>query len=350
VTAALLGLGLVMVWSASSALAQENYGSAHYFLVKQVLWATLGLTGMAVAMRTDYRKLRDPRFVYGAVIFTTLLLVLVLFMRPVNEAHRWIRIGSLSFQPAELAKLVVILFLAYHLERKAERVNEFLPSLFPALLLLVWLAFLVYIQPDLGSAATIVALGGSMLFISGVRLRYFAALAIPGAYLLYRAVVVAAYRRDRIEAFLNPWSDARGAGYQLIQSLIAVGTGGVTGVGLMEGRQKLFYLPYPFSDFIFAVVGEELGLLGAAAVVGAFVLLLWRGVRAAWKAPDRFGTLLATGLTLAVVLPAFVNVSVVLGLLPTKGIPLPFISAGGSSLFLTLVAVGVILNVSQHGD
>lgn len=339
-----------MVWSASSALAQENHGSAHYFLVKQVLWAALGLTGMAVAMRTDYRKLRDPRFVYGAVILTTLLLVLVLFLRPVNEAHRWIRIGSLSFQPAELAKLVVILFLAYHLERKAERVNEFLPSLFPALLLLGWLAFLVYIQPDLGTAATIVALGGVMLFIGGVRLRYFALLAIPGAYLLYRAVIVAAYRRDRIEAFLNPWSDARGAGYQLIQSLIAVGTGGVTGVGLMEGRQKLFYLPYPFSDFIFAVVGEELGLLGAAAVVAGFVLLLWRGVRAAWKAPDRFGTLLAAGLTLAIVLQAFVNVSVVLGLLPTKGIPLPFISAGGSSLLLTLVTVGVILNVSQHGD
>lgn len=339
-----------MVWSASSALAQENHGSAHYFLVKQVLWAALGLTGMAVAMRTDYRKLRDPRFVYGAVILTTLLLVLVLFLRPVNEAHRWIRIGSLSFQPAELAKLVVILFLAYHLERKAERVNEFLPSLFPALLLLGWLAFLVYIQPDLGTAATIVALGGVMLFIGGVRLRYFALLAIPGAYLLYRAVIVAAYRRDRIEAFLNPWSDARGAGYQLIQSLIAVGTGGVTGVGLMEGRQKLFYLPYPFSDFIFAVVGEELGLLGAAAVVAGFVLLLWRGVRAAWKAPDRFGTLLAAGLTLAIVLQAFVNVSVVLGLLPTKGIPLPFISAGGSSLLLTLATVGVILNVSQHGD
>jgi cell division protein FtsW len=350
VTAALLGLGLVLVWSASSAHAQENYGSPHYFVIKQVLWAALGLTGMAVAMRTDYRKLRDPIFVYGAVILTTLLLVLVLFLHPVNDVHRWIRLGSLSFQPAELAKLVVILFFAYHLERKADRVNDFLSSLFPALLLLGWLAFLVYIQPDLGTAATIVALGGVMLFIGGVQLRYFAALAIPGAYLLYRAVIVAAYRRDRIEAFLNPWSDAKGAGYQLIQSLIAVGTGGVSGVGLMEGRQKLFYLPYPFSDFIFAVAGEELGLLGATAIVGAFVLLLWRGVRAAWKAPDRFGTLLATGLTLAIVMQAFVNISVVLGLLPTKGIPLPFISAGGSSLFLTLVAVGVILNISQHGD
>jgi cell division protein FtsW len=349
-TAALLGLGLVMVWSASSALAQENYGNAYHFLIKQVLWSLLGLIGMAAMMRTDYRKLRDPRFVYGAVIFTTCLLVLVLFMRPVNEAHRWIRVGALSFQPAELAKVTVILFLAYHLERKADRVNEFLPSLFPALLLLGWFAFLIYIQPDLGTAATIVAVGGIMLFVSGVRLRYFAALAIPGALLLYRAVMVAAYRRDRIEAFLNPWSDAKGAGYQIIQSMIAVGTGGVTGVGLMEGHQKLFYLPYPYSDFIFAVVSEELGMLGAAAVVGAFVLFLWRGIRAAWKAPDGFGTMLATGLTLMIVLQALVNVSVVLGLLPTKGIPLPFISAGGSSLFVTLVAVGVILNVSQHGD
>lgn len=350
VTAALLGLGLVMVWSASSALAQENHGSAHYFLGRQMLWSILGLAAMAAAMRTDYRRLRDPRFVYGAVIATTLLLVAVLFMKPVNETHRWIRIGALSFQPAELAKLVVVLFLAYHLERRAARVNEFLPSLFPALLLLGWFAFLIYIQPDLGTAAIIVAVGGVMLFIAGVRLRYFAALALPGAYLLYKAVMVAAYRRDRIEAFLNPWSDARGAGYQLIQSLIAVGTGGVTGVGLMEGRQKLFYLPYPYSDFIFAVIGEELGLLGAVAVVAGFVLLLWRGVRAAWKAPDRFGTLLAMGLTLAIVLQALVNVSVVLGLLPTKGIPLPFVSAGGTSLLLTLLAVGVVLNVSQHGD
>jgi cell division protein FtsW len=256
----------------------------------------------------------------------------------------------LSFQPAEMAKLVVILFLAYHLERKASRVNEFLPSVFPALLLLGWFSFLIYIQPDLGTAATICGVGALMLFIAGVRLRYFAAIAIPGAFLLYHAIMGAAYRRDRIEAFLNPGSDARGTGYQIIQSLIAVGTGGVNGVGLMEGRQKLFYLPYPYSDFIFAVIGEELGLLGALAVVSAFIFFLWRGVRAAWKAPDRFGTLLAIGLTLEITLQALVNISVVLGLLPTKGIPLPFLSAGGSSLFITLVAVGVVLNISQHGD
>jgi len=244
----------------------------------------------------------------------------------------------------------VVLFLAYHLERRGDRINDFLPSLFPALLLLGWFAFLIFIQPDLGSAATVILIGCVMLFLAGVRLRYFAALTVLGLPVLYQAIMMAAYRRDRIEAYLNPWSDARGSGYQIIQSLIAVGTGGLSGVGLMEGRQKLFYLPYPYSDFIYAVIGEELGMLGAGAVVLGYVLLLWRGVRAAWKAPDAFGTYLAAGLTLSIVLQALINVSVVLGLLPTKGIPLPFISAGGSSLLFTLVSVGLLLNITQHAD
>jgi cell division protein FtsW len=350
VSVALMGLGLVIVWSASSALAREAHGNAYHFLVRQVVWAALGLVGMAALMRLDYRKLRQPAVVYAMVVGTTLLLIVVLFLRPVNDTHRWIRLGALSFQPSELAKLSIILFLAYHLERRGERVNEFLPSLFPAFLLLGWFAFLIFIQPDLGTAATLALIGSVMLFVAGVRLRYFAALAIPGLAVLYQAVMVAAYRRDRIEAFLNPYSDPRGSGYQIIQSLIAVGTGGVTGSGLMEGRQKLFYLPYPYSDFIFAVVGEELGLIGAAAVVAGFVLFLWRGIRAAWRAPDDFGMYLAAGLTLAIVLQAFINLSVVLGLVPAKGIPLPFISAGGTSLVLTLLSLGVVLNVSQHAD
>jgi cell division protein FtsW len=349
-TAALLGFGLVMVWSASSALAQERHGSAYHFLLKQGFWAVIGLAVMVAALRVDYRRLRHPAVVYSVVALATLLLILVLFLKPVNEVHRWIRLGGLSFQPAELAKLATILFLAYHIERRGARVNEFLPALFPALLLLGWFAFLIYIQPDLGTAATLVLTACVMLFLAGVRVRYFAALAVPAAALLYQAVMTAAYRRDRIEAFFNPWSDARGAGYQIIQSLIAVGTGGLTGVGLMEGRQKLFYLPYPYSDFIFAVIGEELGMFGALGVVLAFVVLLWRGLRAAWNAPDEFGRFLAAGLTLSIVIQAFINVSVVLGLLPTKGIPLPFISAGGSSLVFSLLGVGLVLNVSQHAD
>jgi len=350
VTAALLGFGLVMVWSASTALAQERHGTAFYFLVKQAIWTAVGLVVMSLALRIDYRRLRSPRFVYGVVIATTLLLILVLFLRPVNETHRWIRFGPLSFQPAELAKLAVILYLAYHLERRGERVNNFLTSVLPVLLLVGWFAFLVFVQPDLGSAAILVLTAGVMMFLAGVNLRYFAGLAIPSGILLYMAVTGAQYRWARILAFFNPWSDARGTGYQIIQSMIAVGTGGITGVGFMEGRQKLFYLPYPYSDFVYAVIGEELGLLGALAVVAAFVLFLWRGLRAAFKAPDHFGMFLAAGLTLAIVLQAFINVSVVLGLVPTKGIPLPFISAGGSSLLLTLLSVGLILNVSQHAD
>src|SRR5262245_2140442 len=350
VTVALLGMGLVLVWSASSVLAEEVHGNAYHFLVRQVVWAAVGLAVMVAAMRFDYRKLRRPGLVYLAVGTATLLLILVLFVRPVNDVHRWLRLGALSFQPAELAKLAMVLFLAYHLERRGERINDFLPSLFPALLLLGWFAFLIFIQPDLGTAATLVMIGCVMLFLAGVRLRYFAALSLPAALLLYHAVTGAAYRRDRIEAFLNPYSDPRGSGYQVIQSLIAVGTGGVSGLGLMEGRQKLFYLPYPYSDFIYAVIGEELGLLGAGAVLLGFVLLLWRGVRAAWKAPDPFGTYLAAGLTLAIVLQAFINMSVVLGLLPAKGIPLPLISAGGTSLVLTLLALGLVMNVSQHAD
>ena len=350
VSVALMGLGLVIVWSASSALAREHHGNAYHFLVRQVVWAALGLVGMATVMRLDYRKLRQPAVVYAMVVGTTLLLIVVLFMSPVNDTHRWIRLGALSLQPSELAKPAIILFLAYHLERRGDRVNEFLPSLFPAFLLLGWFAFLIFIQPDLGTAATLALIGCVMLFLAGVRVRYFAALAIPALAVLYQAVMVAAYRRDRIEAFLNPYSDPRGSGYHMIQSLIAVGTGGVTGAGLMEGRQKLFYLPYPYSDFIYAVIGEELGFIGAAAVVAGFVLFLWRGLRAAWRAPDDFGMYLAAGLTLAIVLQAFINLSVVLGLVPAKGIPLPFISAGGTSLVLSLLSLGVILNVSQHAD
>src|SRR5712691_12528882 len=297
VTVALLGGGLVMVWSASSGLAQERYGNAYYFLIRQVVWACLGLVSMVTAMRVDYRKLRHPAVVYGTVLATLLLLIATLFLPAVNDTHRWIRLGQLSLQPAEIAKLATILFLAYHLERRGEEVNEFLPSLFPVLLLLGWFAFLIFIQPDLGSAATVILIGCVMLFLAGVRVRYFATLAVLGLPVLYQAIMMAAYRRDRIEAYLNPWSDARGSGYQIIQSLIAVGTGGLTGVGLMEGKQKLFYLPEPHTDFIFAVIGEELGLIGSLSLIVLFGIFLWRGIRLSLHAPEPFGQFLGVGLT-----------------------------------------------------
>ena len=349
VTVALLGFGLLMVWSSSSALAQERYGSPYYFLVKQAVWGVIGLAAMVAALRLDYRVLRRPGVVYSVVAVATLCLIIVLFLEPVNDTHRWIRMGALSFQPAELARLGIVLFLAYHIERRSDRVNEF-QTLFPALLLLGWFGFLIFIQPDLGTAFTLVLTGGVMLYIAGVRFRYFALLALPAAAVLYQAIMTVAWRRGRILSFLDPWSDRQGAGYQIIQSLIAVGSGGVTGVGLMEGTQKLFYLPYPYSDFIYAVIGEEMGMIGALAVLLAFVVLLWRGMRTAWSAPDDFGRFLAAGLTLSIVLQAFINISVTLGLMPTKGIPLPFISAGGSSLLFALVGVGLIANVSQYAD
>ena len=350
VVAALLGLGLVMVWSASSALAAESHGNPYYFLVKQLLWACLGLAAMLLVMRVDYRQLRQPSLVYGTLLVTSLLLIVVLFLAPVNETRRWIRLGPLSFQPAELAKYALVLYLAYHLERRGERLRELWTSLFPPFLVLGWFAFLIYIQPDLGSAATLALITGVMLFLAGLQLRWFAALGLLAVPVLYQAIMAAGYRRGRLLAFFDPWADPLGTGYQIIQSLTAVGLGGLTGVGIMEGRQKLFYLPYPYSDFVFAVIGEELGMAGALAVAAGFLLFLWRGLRAAWKAPDRFGLYLAAGVTLTIVLQAFINMSVVLGLLPTKGIPLPFISAGGSSLLVTLTGVGLVLNVSQHAD
>jgi cell division protein FtsW len=349
VTVALLGFGLVMVWSASSVLAQERHGSPYYFLVKQAAWGVIGLAGMVAALRIDYRVLRRPAVVYSLVFVATSFLIVVLFLPAVNETHRWIRAGGLSFQPAELAKLAIVVFLAYHIERRSLRINEFV-TLLPALLLLGWFGFLVFIQPDLGTAFTLVLTGAVMLYVAGVRFRYFAALAFPAMAVLYQAIMSVGWRRGRILTFLDPWSDPRGAGYQIVQSLIAVGTGGFAGVGLMEGRQKLFYLPYPYSDFIFAVIGEELGMIGAFAVVLAFVVLLWRGLRASWGAPDDFGRFLAAGLTLSIVLQALINVSVTLGLMPTTGIPLPFISAGGSSLLFALIGIGLVANVSQHAD
>jgi cell division protein FtsW len=347
---ALLGFGQVMVWSASSALAQEKYGNPYHLFVRQLVYAVIGLIVLFVTMRLDYRKLNRPEVVYSVALAATVLLVIVLFLPAVNDARRWIRLAGASFQPSELAKLSAVLFLAYHIDRKGDRINDLSLSVFPAFAFLGWLAYLIYIEPDLGTAATVVVIGGVMLFLAGLKLRYFAVFGAVGVAWLCQAILFMPFRRERILSYLNPFADARGTGYQVIQSLIAVGTGGVTGVGLMEGRQKLFYLPYPSSDFIYAVIAEELGMIGALGVVVAFLLLLWRGTRTALHAPDRFGMFLAQGLTCAIVIQALVNVSVVLGLLPTKGIPLPFVSAGGTSLVLVLAAMGLILSVSQHGD
>jgi cell division protein FtsW len=305
---------------------------------------------MFVAIRVDYRRLKHPAFVFPLVGFTTLLLISVFFLDRTHGTHRWFHLGPISFQPSELAKPALIFFLAWFLENKTNAMDDWRNTLLPAVApTLVFLGLIVF-QPDLGTALACAGITACMLFVAGIRLRYFGYAFAAAIVPLYFLIFHVAYRKDRILAFLNPYSDPQGRGFHMIQSLIAVSTGGVTGLGLMEGKQKLFYLPEPHTDFIFAVTAEELGLLGALTVIVLFAIFLWRGTRVALRTQDNFGRFLAVGITSMIVLQAFINISVVLGLMPTKGIPLPFVSYGGSSLFVTLACVGVLLNITKQSE
>jgi len=350
VVAILVFVGLVMVFSASAVMAKERYGSAYEFLVKQLIWAVAGLAAMIVAMKVDYKRLKHPAVVFSLLGGTTLLLISVFFLDRTHGTHRWFRIGPVSFQPSELAKPALILFLAWFLENKTRFMDDWRNTLLPAVAPTAIFLGLIVFQPDLGTALACAGITACILFVAGVRLRYFGYAFLASLLPLYLLIFHVAYRKDRILAFLNPWSDPQGRGFHMIQSLIAVSTGGVTGLGLMEGKQKLFYLPEPHTDFIFAVTAEELGLLGAMTVVALFAIFLWRGVRVSLSTHDNFGRFLAVGITSMIVLQAFINISVVLGLMPTKGIPLPFVSYGGSSLFVTLACVGVLLNITKQAE
>ena len=350
VTLILVFLGLVMVFSASAVMAKERYGSGYFFLLRQVGWAAGGIVAMIVAMKIDYRRYKHPGVVFSLLGVTTLMLISVFFLDRAHNTHRWIHFSGFSFQPSEVAKVAVILFLAFFLENRINSMNDVRNTLLPAVLPTVMFLGLIVLQPDLGTAIACAAITACILFVAGLDLRYlgygFAASLVP----LYFLVARVAWRWGRITAFLNPYSDPQGKGFHIIQSLIAVSTGGVTGLGFMEGKQKLFYLPEPHTDFIFAVTAEELGLLGSLVVLLLFGIFLWRGVRTAVRTQDVFGRLLAVGITSMVVVQAFINMSVVLGLMPTKGIPLPFVSYGGSSLFVTLACVGVLLNITKQTD
>ncbi|HXZ12600.1 MAG TPA: putative lipid II flippase FtsW [Candidatus Sulfotelmatobacter sp.] len=354
---ATLGLclvGAVMVFSASAITAGQLTGNGYIFLLRQLLWMALGITGMFGLMNLDYRNLRQPRVIFPGLAVTLVLLVAVIFFDRTHQTHRWIRVGPMNLQPSEIAKLVAILYLAWFLEiRLAPRgagVDDFRRTLLPALGTVTAIASLILIEPDLGTACMVLLIAFVMLFVSGLSLRYIAGMALAAIPAVAILIFTAPYRLERAKAFFSPGSDPQGHGFQLLQSLIAVGSGGFTGVGLMESRQKLFYLPEAHTDFIFAVIAEELGFIGAAIVLGLFALYGWRGFIAAMKAPDRFGRLLGVGITTMVVGQALVNLSVVLGMMPTKGIPLPFISYGGSSLLGMLLATGVLLNISQHAE
>lgn len=350
VTLALVGFGVAMVFSSSAIVAKEKFGDPNYFAFKQLISATLGLAVMFIIMKLDYHVYRHPAIVFSALAVAVTLLVLVFFLGTVANTHRWIQLPGFSVQPSELAKLPLIFFLAYFLEKRKGKVNDFAFTLAPIAVIVAILAGLIVLGRDLGTPVSLLAISGVLLFVAGLDLRWIAVsfiFAVPALYLLVSRVN---YRRQRILAFLNPWEDPLGSGFQIIQSLISVASGGIAGLGFMEGKQKLFYLPEAHTDFIFAVVGEEMGMIGTCAVLVLFSVFMWRGLRASMRAPDLFGFYLALGITMMVCVQAFINMSVVLGLLPTKGMPLPFLSYGGSSFVVMLAAVGILLNVSQQSS
>ena len=357
VTLALCLLGAVMIFSASAVTAEHQYGRPYIFLVRQAAWLILGIFGMFALMRTDYRRLREPAVVCTAVCVVLLMLVGTFFLDKSHATHRWIKFGFVGFQPSELAKLAVILYLAWFLDLKRRNAaamefskDDFLQTILPAVGPILLFVLLIVLQPDLGTSVDIVLVATAILFVAGLSWKWLVvggAAALPVLYLLISHV---SYRQARLMAFLNPDADPLGSGFQLLQSLIAVGSGGFTGVGLMESKQKLFYLPEAHTDFIYAVICEELGFIGAILVITLFGIYAWRGLHAAFTAPDGFGRLLALGITAMVLSQALINFVVVLGMVPTKGIPLPFVSYGGSSLLVMLLATGVLLNISQQAE
>ena len=355
VTLVLCLMGAVMIFSASAITAQQMYGHSYIFVARQAAWLVMGLLGMFALMKLDYHRLREPAVVYTVLCLVVVMLVGTFFLDKSHATHRWIKLGPLNLQPSEMAKLAIILYLAWFLDlrRRREtslefRKQDFLQTILPAVAPILVCVVLIVAQPDLGTSVDVVLIMAAILFVAGLSWKWLAVGAAAGLPALLLLIMNASYRQARLMAFLHPDSDPQGAGFQLLQSLIAVGSGGFTGVGLMESKQKLFYLPEAHTDFIFAVICEELGFLGATIVIALFAMYAWRGLRAAFNAPDGFGRMVALGVTAMVLFQALINFAVVLGMMPTKGIPLPFVSYGGSSLLVMLLATGVLLNISQQ--
>jgi len=350
-TLVLIVVGLVMVFSASAVVAQERYHSPYTFVGKQTIWAVLGVLMLLALMHVDYKVYKSPRFIYPALCVTTLLLVLVFFFPASHATYRWIRFGGFfTFQPSELAKLVTVLFLAWFLHTRLDAINDWRRTLLRAVSVPLVFMVLVLREPDLGTALVLFGVTVMMLFLAGIDWKYLAGLVAVALPCVGALLYFVPWRWHRILVFLNPDADPQGAGFHINQSLIAVGAGGVAGRGYMEGVQKLFFLPEAHTDFIFANIAEELGFVGSICIVLLFVVLGIRGLRAAFRSQDSFGRLVAFGITTAILLQAFFNISVVLALVPTKGIPLPLISSGGTSLFCTLASIGILLNITRKVD
>jgi len=343
--------GLVMVYSASNMLKPQAGGQPGLFLAKQILLTVLGVAAMAATMRVNYHAYRLPAVLWTILGVALLSLAVVLLFGPrINGARRWFQIAGVGIQPSEFAKLAMIMYAAAVLDRRMDRIADLRYSLGPIAVVLAVVLGLIYFEPDMGNSVVLLAVISVMVFAAGIPWKVTAWLGGALVPLVGLVAVLQRYRIRRFLVFLNPESDPQGDGFQLIQSLIAVGTGGITGRGLGESIQKMLYLPYPQSDFVYAVTAEELGLVGVTLMLLGFVLVAWRGLRVVFRAPDAYGSLLALGVTTMIAVQAFVHISVVLGLVPTKGIPLPLVSAGGSSLIVTLAAVGVLLNISQQAS
>lgn len=350
-TLLLVSVGLAMVFSASAVVSEARYHSPYIDVARQAGWALAGVLCMIVLMRIDYSHYNSPRFIFPAISITTILLVMVFFFRNSHNTHRWIRFGGFfTFQPSEIAKPVLILFLAWFLHTRLDKMQDWRETLLRAIVIPILFILLIVKQPDLGTALVLAGVTAMILVLAGMEWKWLvagiAAALPPLAVLLFWV----SWRRQRMLVFLHPDSDPQGAGFHINQSLIAVGTGGFTGRGFMEGMQKLFYLPEASTDFIFANIAEELGFIGAMCIVILFVVLAVRGLRVAFKSEDPFARLTAFGITTAILLQAFFNISVVLSLVPTKGIPLPLISSGGTSIFVTLCTIGILLNISRKVD
>lgn len=349
-TTGLALFGVVMVYSASAVMAAKENGNQFHYVIKQGVWVAVGFVVMLLAMQFNYQQLKSRRIVYGLLVLCTLGLMSVFAFSSINGAHRWIKLPGFSLQPSEVSKLALIIFLAYFLEKRAGEEGDFWRTFLPCGIVTGGLAALIVVEPDFGTAMMLALIFTVVIFTAGARVLHLAMAAAPALVVAVGLLIFVPWRLQRLITFLDPWADQQGAGFQVVQSLIAIGSGGTNGLGFAQGKQKMLFLPFAHSDFIFAVVAEELGLVGALAVVAVFALFLWRGVRTALLAPDRFGMLLSLGIVTSIVAQALFNISVVLSLVPTKGIPLPFISYGGSSLLPTLAAVGILLNVSQHAS
>ncbi len=349
--AATIGLalfGVVMVYSASAVLAQSEHHGSFYYVIKQAIWTLIGLVAMIIAMQVDYHRLRDRRVVYGLLTLTVFMLLAVFAFPAINGARRWIKFQGFSVQPSEISKLALAIFLAYFLEKRLGEEREFWRTFIPCGVVTAVLAGLVVVEPDFGTSMMLAVTFVIVIYTAGARLSHLAMAAAPAFVIAAGLLVFVPWRMARLVSFWDPWADPQKSGFQVVQSLIAVGSGGTNGLGFAQGKQKMMFLPFAHSDFIFAVIGEELGLLGTLTVLSVFALFLWRGIRISFMARDRFGRLLAIGIVTGIVAQALFNMSVVLSMVPTKGIPLPFISYGGSSLVPTLAAVGILLNISQH--